>query len=55
MAEADKSAWCREQGIYPAELEKWCASAASALCDPQDASVDSNDRFIGETRLSAFV
>jgi len=37
MAEADKSAWCREQGIYPAELEKWCASAASALCDPQDA------------------
>ena len=27
----------REQGIYPAELEKWCASAAGALSDPQDA------------------
>ena len=37
MPEAGKSAWCREQGIYPAELEKWCSSAASALCDPQDA------------------
>ena len=35
--EAGKSAWCREQGIYPAELDKWCASAAAALCDPQDA------------------
>lgn len=37
MPESGKSAWCREQGIYPAELEKWCASAAAALCDPQDA------------------
>lgn len=37
MPEAGKSAWCREQGIYPGELEKWCASAAAALNDPQDA------------------
>lgn len=37
MPEAGKSAWCREQGIYLAELEKWCASAAGALSDPQDA------------------
>jgi transposase len=37
MPEVGKNAWCREQGIYPAELEKWCTSAASALCDPQDA------------------
>jgi len=34
---AGKSAWCREQGIYPAELDKWCASASAALADPQDA------------------
>ena len=32
-----KSAWCREQGIYPAELDKWCTSATAALADPQDA------------------
>jgi hypothetical protein len=36
MAEADKSAWCREQGLYPSELTKWCTSATSALSDPQD-------------------
>ena len=36
MAEADKSAWCREQGVYPTELAKWCASATCALSDPQD-------------------
>lgn len=37
MPEAGKSAWCHEQGIYPGELEKWCASAAAAPDDPQDA------------------
>ncbi len=37
LSEADKSAWCREHGIYPAELAQWCASATTALADPQDA------------------
>jgi transposase len=37
MPETGKSAWCREQGIYPAELEKWCASATAALAELQDA------------------
>ena len=37
MPEAGKSAWCREQGVYPAELSQWCASAAAALADPEDA------------------
>ena len=37
LSEADKSAWCREHGIYPAELEQWCVSATTALADPQDA------------------
>jgi transposase len=37
LSEADKSAWCRAQGIYPAELEQWCASATTALAEPQDA------------------
>jgi hypothetical protein len=37
LSEADKSAWCRQQGIYPAELEQWCASATTALAEPQDA------------------
>jgi transposase-like protein len=31
-----KSAWCREHGVYPAELDKWRLSATSALSDPED-------------------
>lgn len=37
MNEAAKSAWCREHGVYPAELDKWRASCATALADPEDA------------------
>jgi hypothetical protein len=37
LSETDKSAWCREHGIYPAELEQWCASATTALTDSQEA------------------
>jgi len=37
MAEAAKSAWCREHGVYPAELEKWLSSATASLAEPEDA------------------
>ena len=37
LSELDRNAWCREQGIFPVELDKWCASATTALSDPQDA------------------
>ena len=37
MPEAGKSAWCREQGVYPAELNKWWCSATAALAEPEDA------------------
>jgi transposase len=36
MPEADKSAWCREQGVYPSELEKWASGAKAALGEPED-------------------
>jgi transposase len=36
MSEAAKSAWCREHGAYPADLEQWRASCATALADPED-------------------
>ena len=36
MNEAAKSAWCREHGMYPAELDKWRASCTTALADPED-------------------
>ena len=37
MDEEAKSAWCREQGVYPSELEKWRASATTALAQPEEA------------------
>ncbi len=37
MSEAGKNAWCREHGVYPAELDKWRGSCTSALADPEDA------------------
>lgn len=37
MGEAGKSAWCREHGVYRAELDKWRASATAALTEPEEA------------------
>jgi transposase-like protein len=34
MDEAAKSAWCREHGVYPQELEDWKAAATQALASP---------------------
>ena len=37
LDEAGKSAWCREHGVYPAELDKWRSSATAALAEPEEA------------------
>lgn len=37
MDESAQSAWCREHGVYPSELEKWRTEAMSALADPCEA------------------
>lgn len=37
MAQAGKSAWCREHGVYPGELDKWRSSATAALAEPEEA------------------
>ncbi len=36
MDEAGKSAWCREHGMYPVELDKWRASATASLAKPEE-------------------
>ena len=36
LDEAGKSAWCREYGVFPAELEQWRASATTALAEPEE-------------------
>jgi transposase len=37
MDEAGKSAWCREHGVFPAELDHWRLSATTALAEPEEA------------------
>ncbi|MCC7464412.1 MAG: hypothetical protein IT480_18360, partial [Gammaproteobacteria bacterium] len=37
MSEADKSAWCREKGVYVADLKRWRAEATAALAQPAEA------------------
>ena len=39
MDEATRSAWCREQGLYPAELDGWKRDAISGFGEPRGASV----------------
>ena len=38
MDEATRSAWCREQGLYPAELDGWKRDAIAGLGEPRTAS-----------------
>ena len=32
-----KSAWCREKGLFPSELETWRQGATAALAEPEEA------------------
>ena len=36
MNETERSAWCREHGVYPADLESWRQSATTALAGPDE-------------------
>ena len=38
MDVATRGAWCREQGLYPAELEAWKRDAIAGLGEPRAAS-----------------
>ena len=37
LGETGKSAWCREHGVYPSELDKWRASCTAALSAPEES------------------
>jgi len=37
LNEAAKSAWCREHGVYPSELDQWRSSCTTALSNPGEA------------------
>ena len=36
MDEATRGAWCREQGVYPTELEAWKQDAIGGLGEPRE-------------------
>jgi transposase len=38
MDEAVRSAWCREHGLYPSDLDRWKQDAISGLGEPRDDS-----------------
>ena len=38
MDEASRNAWCREHGLYPAELGAWKQDAIAGLGEPRAAS-----------------
>ena len=38
MDEATRSAWCREHGLYPSELDGWKQDAIAGLGEPRAAS-----------------
>ena len=37
MDEASRSAWCREHGVYPQQLQAWREQATEALAEPAQA------------------
>ena len=37
LDEADKNAWCREHGVFPADLDQWRLNATTALAEPEEA------------------
>ena len=48
LDEAARSAWCREQGLYPAELEAWKRDAIAGLGEPRAASAVEDRRRVKE-------
>lgn len=37
LDEAGRSAWCREHGVYPQQLQQWQEAATQALAEPEEA------------------
>jgi len=39
MDEAARSVWCREHGLYPADLDGWKQDAVAGLGEPRAAAL----------------
>lgn len=51
MDEVGKSAWCREHGVYPQELEQWRQSATQALVAPEEGRASGRETRADRRRI----
>ena len=51
MDESTRSAWCREHGVYPQELDAWRASATQALATPEEARASPKETAADRRRI----
>jgi transposase len=51
LDEAARSAWCREQGVYPQELAQWRSSATQALAAPEEARASPQQTKVDRRRI----
>jgi len=53
LDEAGKSAWCRQAGVYPSELERWRQSAMAGLAEPEEARASPQQTREAQRRIKA--
>ena len=53
MDESSRSGWCREQGVYPSELQRWRAAATAALAEPEEARASPQQTRESQRRIKA--
>jgi transposase len=51
MEETRRSAWCRENGVYPSELEQWKQSAIGALSETPEERGSPQERRDSRKRI----
>jgi len=53
MDEAQRSAWCRENGVYPTELQQWKDNATAALSEAPEERVTAQQSRDAKKRIKA--
>lgn len=51
MDEAQRSAWCRENGVYPTELQQWKDSATAALGEAPEERISAQQSRDAKRRI----
>ena len=51
MDEAQRSAWCREKGVFPSDLAQWRESAMAALAQPEEARATAQEARADRRRI----